>query len=115
MVIVLLGQNVITTTNRGSKLFTYLFDPACNYTCISSLASSIVLQYSNDHLHGTTIPPIWKAYKFVSNGHKVIGWLLAEKKGDSPDPVYYFGEGNSFTLIKGMHGHNSRWATLEKE
>ena len=69
--------------------------------------------WNNDHWSGKTIPPIWKAYKFVSDGHKVTGWLLAEKKGDADEPVSYIGEDNSFTL-RSMHGKHGPWAIKEE-
>ena len=47
---------------------------------------------------------MWKAYKFVSDGKKVKGWLLAEKKADSQDPEYYYDSNpDSFELVS-MHG-----------
>lgn len=65
--------------------------------------------WNNDHWHGTTPPPVWKAYKFVSDGNKVKGWLLAQKKADSQDPEYYFGSSKSFEL-RSMHGKkNGPW------
>ena len=48
--------------------------------------------WDNDHWHGTTIPPIWQAYKFYYNDSTqvITGWKLAEKFSDHPDPVYYY-------------------------
>jgi len=46
----------------------------------------------NAHWTSTLIPPIWQAYKFYYDDktQKVKGWLLAEKKADSPTPELYY-------------------------
>ena len=69
--------------------------------------------WDNDHDHGTTIPPIWTAYKFSSDGATLTGWKMAEKKMDSPDPIIYFNDPNnpSFTL----EGMSPPWANDEKK
>ncbi|KAL7549222.1 hypothetical protein ACHAWF_012489 [Thalassiosira exigua] len=56
--------------------------------------------WDNDHLHGTTIPPIWWAYKFYHDDStgKLTGWMLAQKKMDSPKPILYFESGESPTF-----------------
>jgi len=50
------------------------------------------------------------AYKFVSDGNKVTGWLLAEKKADWQDPQYYFGDDNyRFEMVSAHGKKNGPW------
>ena len=48
--------------------------------------------WDNDHFHGTTIPPIWQAYKFYYDdaSNTISGWMLAEKTSDHKEPFYYY-------------------------
>jgi hypothetical protein len=56
----------------------------------------------NAHWTSTLIPPIWQAYKFYydENTQKVTGWLLAEKKAESPTPELYYLTGSPEFLLQ---------------
>lgn len=47
--------------------------------------------WDNDHWHGTTVPPVWQAYKFWKNNaaQQIWGWKVGEKTADKPDSVIY--------------------------
>lgn len=56
--------------------------------------------WDNEHVAGTTVPPVWQAFKFwKDNKHgQVRAWKIAEKTADSPTPVFYGGKAVEFTL-----------------
>lgn len=48
--------------------------------------------WNNDHWSGTTIPPIWQAYKFWHDDKRdvITGWMIAEKTADHSEPIHYY-------------------------
>ena len=63
------------------------------------------------HFNSKLIPPVWQAYKFHNDGHGTItGWMLAEKKEDSPTPFNYQGGTFKFTLKEKTDGP---WMAVE--
>ena len=48
--------------------------------------------WNNGHWSGTTIPPIWQAYKFWHDDKRdvITGWMIAEKTADHSEPIHYY-------------------------